>query len=241
MVVSWDHTVCLTAKHTKCQRSLSTTEIRDATAESAKSRMEQSRREIFWQQPHYSALYSIQLNLDLTTTPWSFISWLDPGNLPVPNSWACHIILHALHLLVTVFWSDFLQQSTTQLQQILIVVDAHHLLVWLVLPMVLTDISLWMRLPHLINLIMDLVLGHLAMAVVAGALTSLVILMRMVVTMVSTQRHFSTLAQPLISLRSNYLVSILRPRMRPFRFCSNKSRMNRTSMWHKRLFATTKT
>ena len=46
-VVSRDHAVCLAAEHAERRRSPSTTEIGDAAAEGAKSRMKQPRTEIF--------------------------------------------------------------------------------------------------------------------------------------------------------------------------------------------------
>ena len=55
------------------------------------------------------------------------------------------------------------------------------------------------------------------------------------------QRHFSALSQPPISLCFSNLARFLRPRTRPFLFGSNRSRMNRTSVRRRRLFATTKT
>ena len=148
----------------------------------------------------------------MTTTPRSEISWLDPGIPPAPDSSACHAVLREMglllgidnhiigHLLVPVFRSYSLRRSTTQPQRILIVVDVRHLLVIPVPPVVLADVSLWMRPPHPIDLMMDLTLGRPAMAVVAGALASLIILMRMVPTMTSTRRHFSTLSRPPVSL-----------------------------------------
>ena len=100
------------------------------------------------------------------------MSWLGPGIPLAPDSSACHIVLRTIHLLVPVFRSDSLRQSTTQARQILIVVDNCPLLVMPVPPVVLADDSLWVRPPHLIDLMIDLALSHPTMAVVVGALAS---------------------------------------------------------------------
>ena len=91
-----------------------------------------------------------------------------------------------------------------------------------------------------IDLTMDLALGRPALAVVVGAPTSLIVLMRMVPTMTSTRRHFSTLSWPPISLCSSNLARILRLRTRPFLFCNKRSRLNITNVRRRRPFVTTK-
>ena len=104
--------------------------------------------------------------------------------------------------------------------------DDRHLLVRPVRPLLLADVSRLVMLTHPIDLMMDLALGRPAMAVVAGATTSLTSLMRIVPTMTSTRRHFSTLSRPPISLCSSNLARILRLRTRPF--CSAATGQERT-------------
>ena len=63
------------------------------------------------------------MNLVLTTTSRSFISWLDTGIPPAPNSSCHHVVLHAGHLLATVFRLYSLERWTTLARRILIVAD----------------------------------------------------------------------------------------------------------------------
>ena len=53
--------------------------------------------------------------------------------------------------------------------------DDRCLLVRPVFPVVLADVSLWVTMHHLINLMMDLALSRSTMAVVAGVLAALIV------------------------------------------------------------------
>ena len=95
----------------------------------------------------------------------------------------------------------------------------HHLPV-MPEPPVLTDGSLYVRLPRLLHLMMNLALGRPTLAVVAGALASLIILMRMTLMTNSTRRHFSTLSRPPVSLFFNRWARSLRPKKGQYLLCT---------------------
>ena len=88
-----------------------------------------------------------------------------------PNSSCRHVVPHAGHLLATVFRLYSLERWTTLARRIQIVVDVCHLLVMLVRPVVvvLADVSHWVLLAHLIDLMMDLAHRHPALVVVTDA------------------------------------------------------------------------
>ena len=76
MVVSRDHGVCLAAEHAERRRSPSTTKIGDATAEGAKSRMEQSGNKIFFDDSRTVVRSALLVNLIWHTTLRSLVNWL---------------------------------------------------------------------------------------------------------------------------------------------------------------------